>query len=87
MLRTPTASSRCRSQSGEGPTVTPLTTAAWNRAQPSVSSIAMRTPPVDALRSPAGFRNGGTSTDSVPGIEGSRYATPSENASSRATPL
>ena len=38
--RTPTASSRRRSHSGDGPTVTPRITAAWNRGHDAASSIA-----------------------------------------------
>ena len=74
-----------RSHAGEGPTLVPRMTAAWNRGQETVSSMAMAispTFPVVAAR-----RSGGTSSVSVPGMDGSRNGTLYDALSSRATPL
>jgi hypothetical protein len=65
--------------------VAPRTSAPWNRAQPSVSSIVIVTPP--AVPDVVPRRDGGTSTPPAPGITGSRNGAPYEAASSRATPL
>src|SRR5207244_542208 len=68
--RTPTASSRRLSHSGDGPTVAPRITAEWNRGQDSASSMAMRTPPT--LSAAPACRADGTSMPAAPGICGRR---------------
>ena len=85
MDRAPTAASRSLSHAGEGPTVTPRSTAAAYRGHPSASSMATRTPAVSPLAPAARTARGGGAS-AAPGIAGSRTGRPSTAPSSRASP-
>src|ERR1043166_1976309 len=86
MLRSPIASSRRRSHSGEGPTFTPRITAPANRAQAAGGSRLTLTPSTMADARAEG-RKGGKLISCAPGICARRNWTPYATPSSRAIPL